>query len=89
LLKIDENDPGISLFSKRYDDEFNPQTNFIAVMTCGDADEACPIVNGADSRIAVKYTDPKAYDNSPDVDHRYLDKSLEIASEMFFVFNEL
>jgi len=31
----------LTLFSKKYADDFNPQKGFIAVMVCGEADESC------------------------------------------------
>src|SRR5262245_2935261 len=34
-------------FSKHYGDSMNPQEGFAALMVCGDADAACPIVKGA------------------------------------------
>lgn len=34
--------PAIRVFSKKYDDLTNPASGFAAIMTCSDADEACP-----------------------------------------------
>jgi hypothetical protein len=33
-------------------------------MTCNNADEACPMVFGAEARFSVKYDDPKAFDGT-------------------------
>jgi arsenate reductase (thioredoxin) len=39
--------PVLTCFSKTYDDAFNPREGFAAIMTCSEADEACPVVHGA------------------------------------------
>lgn len=76
-------------FSKTIEHRFNPQTDFAAIMTCDSANEACPFVGGADSRIAITYQDPKIYDNTPLETEKYLERSDEIASDMYFVFSQL
>lgn len=78
----------ILCFSKTFDDPFNPDTNFAAIMTCSSADEACPYIPGATKRIPIRYEDPKAYDNTPEMDAKYRERSLEIAREMKFVFGD-
>ncbi len=80
-------DDRISVFSKKYEDPPNPTNNFIAVMTCSDADEACPLVEGASSRHAITYEDPKAYDGTPEEMARYEERSQQIAREMLFLFS--
>ena len=72
-------------FSKRYTDPPNPPGGFIAVMTCSDADEACPIVHGASSRHAIQYEDPKAFDGTPGETGGYDRRCREIAREMFYL----
>lgn len=74
-------------FSKKYSDETNPQQDFIAVMVCSDADKGCPIVGGAAARIAIPYIDPKISDGTADEAATYNARSLEIATEMFYVFS--
>jgi arsenate reductase len=74
-------------FSKRYDDSFNPQTNFAAIMTCDDADANCPVVMGASARIPIKYVDPKISDGTEKEAQTYDERCLQIASEMFYVFS--
>ncbi len=78
----------ILCFSKTFDDPFNPDTNFAAIMTCSSADEACPYIPGATKRIPIRYEDPKAYDNTPEMDAKYRERSLEIAREMKYVFGD-
>jgi arsenate reductase len=36
-------------FSKTYDDSFNPQSAFAAILTCSQADGACPFIAGAET----------------------------------------
>jgi arsenate reductase len=86
-LKYDLNEAPIICFSKVFDDAFNPSQNFAAILTCNSADEACPYIAGAELRIPVKYEDPKAFDGTELMDEKYLERSREIASEMFFSFS--
>lgn len=74
-------------FSKRYDDEANPTSNFAAIMTCSDADENCPVIFGCDLRIATKYDDPKAFDNTPQQDEKYSERCQQVATEILFMFS--
>ncbi len=76
-------------FSKRTEDDANPKSDFIAVMTCSDADEACPLVPGAAHRVAITYEDPKAADDTPEEEGRYNERCRQIAVEMFFVFSQV
>lgn len=76
---------GSSCFSKHYAHESNPQQGFAAVMTCSQADEACPIVFGAAARFAIAYDDPKLADNTPEEAGRYAERCAQIAREMLFV----
>jgi arsenate reductase len=88
-VKFDENQHSIICFSKTYFDEFNPKTIFSAIMTCNNADEGCPVVFGAEARFPIKYDDPKAFDGTDIMNEKYAERSLQIASEMFFVFNQI
>jgi arsenate reductase len=88
-VKFAQNEHPIICFSKAYHHEFNPKNNFAAVVTCNNADEACPIVFGAEARIPVKYNDPKAFDNTPQQTDKYAERSLEIAQEMAWVFSQI
>lgn len=88
-VKFDNNEHPIICFSKTYSDNFNPKSNFAAIMTCGNADEGCPMVYGSIARFAIKYDDPKAYDGTDLMHQKYEERSLEIASEMYFVFSQI
>ena len=83
-----EKDP-ITGFSKKYDDEFNPNSGFAAIMTCSQADEGCPFVAGSEKRIAIMYEDPKISDGTPQQQEVYAARSEQIAIEMKFVFSQI
>lgn len=87
-IKFSNNDAPVICFSKKYDHPFNPKTGFGAIMTCDSADEACPLVIGAAARFPIKYQDPKAFDGTDLMAAKYEERSLQIASEMYFVFSE-
>ncbi len=74
-------------FSKRYDDPTNPQSDFAAIMTCGDAEENCPLIPGVLLRIATTYQDPKAFDHTILQDYKYSERCLQIATEIFYTFS--
>ena len=88
-VKFDDNQYPNICFSKAYFDDFNPKTNFGAIMTCNNADEGCPMVFGAEARFSIKYDDPKAFDNTPQQVEKYEERSLQIATEMFYVFSQI
>lgn len=88
-IKFSENEQPIIGFSKTYFDAFNPKTNFGAIMTCNNADEGCPMVFGAEARFPIKYDDPKAFDGTAVMNEKYAERSLQIASEMYFVFSQI
>lgn len=76
-------------FSKTYDHSFNPSFNFAAIMTCSHADENCPVILGADQRIPLTFDDPKAFDNTPLQTKKYRERSLQIATELCYVFSKI
>lgn len=76
-------------FSKKWDDTFNPDADFAAIMTCSQADEGCPFIAGAAQRMAITYEDPKAFDGTAEQSKKYLERSLQIASEMYYVFSNI
>ncbi|MBK6785095.1 MAG: protein-tyrosine-phosphatase [Saprospiraceae bacterium] len=88
-VKYMPNEQPIICFSKEYYHTFNPSGNYGAVVTCNSADEACPIVIGAEARIPIKYDDPKAFDHTDIMDAKYAERSLQIAEEMWFVFGQI
>jgi arsenate reductase len=88
-IKFDENQHPIIGFSKSYFDDFNPKSNFAAIMTCNNADEGCPMVFGAETRFPIKYDDPKAFDGTEVMNQKYAERSLQIASEMHYIFSHI
>ncbi|WP_269236347.1 low molecular weight phosphatase family protein [Flavobacterium flavigenum] len=88
-IKFAENQSPIIGFSKAYDDEFNPENGFAAIMTCSQADGGCPFIAGAEKRIPITYEDPKAFDNTPQQTEKYQERSIQIATEMFYVFSQI
>lgn len=89
LVILPGDEEGIRVFSKSYEDPPNPTKNFIAVMTCSDADEACPVVTGASSRHSITYGDPKDFDGTPEEENKYEERSQQIAREMFYLFSRV
>lgn len=81
----DKDSEKTTMFSKRYDDTFNPSNDFIAVMVCSQADKDCPLVPGATARVSLPYEDPKHYDNTPQETKAYNDKVNEIGREMIYI----
>ncbi|NVN18386.1 protein-tyrosine-phosphatase [Muricauda sp. HICW] len=88
-IKFSENEYPVICFSKRMDDDFNPKSDFAAIMTCSQADEGCPFVPGAEKRIPITYDEPKAFDGTPEQAEKYKERSLQIATEMFYVFSQI
>lgn len=76
-------------FSKTYDNPFNPESNFAAIMTCGHADVNCPFIPGAEKRIPMTFEDPKEYDGTDLQNEKYKERSLEIASQLYYVFSKI
>ncbi|HJL15871.1 MAG TPA: hypothetical protein RMH99_09455 [Sandaracinaceae bacterium LLY-WYZ-13_1] len=76
-------------FSKVFGHETNPQEGFAAVMTCAQADRSCPFVPGADLRVGLPYVDPKEADGTPEEARTYDERSLQIASEMFYLMSRV
>jgi arsenate reductase len=88
-IKYAQNEMPIICFSKKYDSDFNPQSNYGAILTCNNADVGCPIVIGAEARFPIKYNDPKEFDNTDLMDEKYIERSLEIAQEFYFIFKNI
>lgn len=88
-IKYAENEYPIIGFSKTYDDDFNPKSDFAAILTCSSADQGCPFIAGAELRIPITFEDPKAFDNTPQQAEKYEERSVQIAAEMFYVFSQI
>lgn len=88
-IKYAENEHPVIGFSKTYDDDFNPENEFAAIMTCSQADGGCPFIPGAEKRIPITFEDPKVFDNTPKQKEMYQERSLQIATEMCYVFSQI
>ena len=76
-------------FSKKYDDPFNHNKDFSAIMTCSHADENCPLIVGASARIALTYDDPKNFDDTPQEEAKYKERVLQIGREILYAFSQV
>lgn len=77
------------LYSKVYSENYNPQTNYIAIMVCTQADEGCPLVIGSYKRISLPYLDPKEFDDTEFESIKYLEKVKEIGREMLYMTSKI
>lgn len=87
-FKYAENEFPIIGFSKVFDSPFNPKS-FAAILVCDQANQECPIIQGAEARFPLPFNDPKVFDNTPLQDEKYLERSIQIASELAYVFSML
>jgi len=88
-IKYADNAHPLIGFSKTYDSSFNPKSEFAAIMTCSQADGGCPFIAGAEKRIPITFDDPKAFDNTPLQAEKYSERSLQIATELLYVFSQI
>lgn len=88
-IKFGKNYHPVIGFSKTYDHVFNPVSGFAAIMTCSQADEGCPFIAGTEKRIAITYDDPKTFDGTPQQAEKYRERSLQIATELLYVFSKI
>jgi len=74
-------------FSKAYGDPPNPSKGYCAVMTCSQADDACPLVMGCELRMPIRYEDPKVADDTEFEAQRYDERCAQISSEMLYMMS--
>jgi len=89
LVYYSESAEPIKCFSKVYNDSFNPQKDYSAIMTCSHADENCPVVFGADERFPIRYDDPKEFDDTELEEAKYAERFEQIGIEMIYVFSKI
>jgi len=58
-------------------------------LTCSSAIKDCPYIPGAEVRIPLPFEDPKAFDNTPQQAEKYRERSLQIATELKYVFSKI
>jgi arsenate reductase (thioredoxin) len=81
--------PDLVCRSKRFEEAFPNAATFLAVMTCSDADQNCPVVPGALARIPLTYEDPKSSDGSGREQQEYLKTAVEIGREILHAFRKV
>ncbi len=84
----DGDEPSVC-FSKVYDNDQNPSSEFAAIMTCSDAEENCPFIPGVELRVGTTYDDPKEFDNTPLQDEKYDERCRQIALETLYAFSKV
>jgi arsenate reductase len=77
------------LYSKVYSENYNPQSNYIAIMVCSQADEGCPFVTSAFKKVPLPYLDPKEFDDTEFESTKYTEKIKEIGIEMLFMASKI
>jgi arsenate reductase len=82
-------DKPLDCFSKAYSDAPNPKEGFCAVMTCSQADKACPVVLGCSQRVAIPFDDPKVSDSTPEEAATYDERCRQIAREILYAFSQV
>jgi len=76
-------------YSKEIGSEELPTNGIVSILVCEDAAENCPFIVGSKLRINLPYEDPKRYDDTLEERTKYLERNLEIGSEMFYLLSEL
>lgn len=89
LVSYSEGKNPLECFSKIYDNPINPQKDFVAIMTCSQADDNCPVVFGAEMRFPIRYDDPKEFDNTKLEEVKYVERFNQIGIEMLYVFSNV
>jgi protein-tyrosine-phosphatase len=88
-IRFEETDHPLVCFSKVYYEGPNPKKDFCAIMTCSQADESCPTVEGAALRVSLPFEDPKATDGTPEETATYDERCRQISREMLYVFSQV
>ncbi len=76
-------------FSKKYDAPPNPSKGYCAVMTCSQADNACPLVVGCELRMPIRYDDPKVADDTDAEAATYDLRCAQICTEMLYLMSKV
>ena len=88
-IKYSDNEHPIIGYSKKFDIDFNPRSDFAAILTCSSADQDCPFIAGAEVRIPITFEDPKAFDHTPQQTKKYQERSLQIATDLKYAFSKI
>ncbi|WP_226390464.1 protein-tyrosine-phosphatase [Penaeicola halotolerans] len=76
-------------YSKVFSEAVPNDTNFAAVMTCDHADDNCPFIPEATIRVPLRYLDPKVSDGTAEARDTYINRALEIGSEIMYIFSRI
>lgn len=76
-------------FSKIWDHDYNPKSNFAAIMTCAAASANCPVISGAEKRISIPFEDPKRYDNTERQAAEYNAVNQQIVTALYAVYSKI
>ncbi|MFY0629685.1 MAG: hypothetical protein JXR05_04835 [Flavobacteriaceae bacterium] len=87
-ISFEGSDKNLLGFSKTFDHPLN-NGPYIAITTCDSADENCPFIPEAIHRFHLPYKDPKYADNTSEQEKAYLKTNEVIASEVYFIFNQV
>ena len=85
MVATSSNAEAWTMFSKKFTNWRNPQSNFGGIMVCSDADKACPVVPGAAQRFSLPFNDPRHFDNTSAQNAKYDETVKKIAQEMFLM----
>ena len=88
VISFDASNKSILGFSKLYHHPENAEP-FMAITTCNNADKNCPFIPTASHRFHLPFVDPKASDGTNEQDETYLKTNAQIASEIYFIFDEV
>ncbi len=87
-ISFDKKKKKILGYSKLYNDTINIEP-FIAITTCNNADKNCPFIPNASHRFNMPFIDPKASDGSEKQEATYLKTNMQIAREIYFIFDRV
>lgn len=88
-VKISKGLGPLTCFSKKFSHKSNPDKDFVAIVTCSEADQSCPVIAGAEYRTSIRYQDPKDSDGTKLAGETYMQRSLQIGREMLYVFHKV
>ena len=63
--------------------------NFIAVMTCSNAEKSCPNDPRSIRNIKMFFNDPRIYDETDKMSREYLNTTIYIAEELNYIFKNI
>jgi len=85
-IDFGESKKKVAVYSKLFNCDLNPKSDFIAIMNCSSADKNCPFVAGASKNISMPFDDPKLYDGSDKEMFYYNKTNIEIATSIKYLY---